>query len=576
MTNKLLEFSGYPSIDKPWLKYYDMKPEDLLYQEKTLFQYVWDNNKDRLDETVMMYFGKKISYRTFFDKVQQAAKAFRSFGIESGDMVTIMSMHTPETIYAFYGLNYIGAIANMVYMTLSAKEITDTIANTNSKILMILDVATDRIEAIKESLSIPIVLLSVDESMPVLIKGIYRLKTGQVNKELLEGILSYHSFLEKGEKQSELSPESDSSAMAVIVYTSGTTGEPKGACLSNKAMNDLAVQDVNGLIKFQRGMTCLMILPPFIGFGITHIHILISSGIVSIIQINLESKAIADSLFKYKPYVFMTGPAFVSGIIEHKDSDLTGLKYCIGGGGAITEQQEQAINDKLRRCHSQAVYSNGYGMTEASSVLSTNVNEISKPGSVGIPFLDTIVKAVDLDTGNELSYNRIGELWFSSPNLMMGYYKNQKSTDETIVVDENGRRWLRTGDLGCVDEDGFVYIKGRIKRIYITRGSDGLAYKLFPQRIEETLMDMSIVSSCGVIVKEDEARMNIAIAYVELSDMNKLPNKREEVCTQLKEHAIKELAEHMVPVDIRIVDDMPKTPSGKIDYRALEDMDAMA
>ncbi|MBO6155158.1 MAG: acyl--CoA ligase [Lachnospiraceae bacterium] len=561
------ELTGYPSIDKPWLKYYDKWPEDIVYLKKTLYQFVWDNNKDYLDDIVFLYFDKKINYRTFFENVDKVAKALVASGVKAGDIVTIMSMHTPETIYTIYGLNYIGAVANLVYPSLSAKELSQTIEKTSSRMLFILDGVLQKNPNVLEQVKVPVIILPVDGSMP----GLLRLRYGLKNKtNKVEGSYSFKDFLARGKAIGKVDVTSDSEAMAVIVYTSGTTGEPKGVCLSNDNLNALATQDYNGVMEFERQKNCLFILPPFIGFGITQLHILASAGICLILQIALESDLIIEKLFEYQPYVFMTGPALTSSFVAHEAKDLSALKYFIGGGGSISNEQQDAIDKKLIECNSKACYSNGYGMTEAASLLCASANTISKKGSVGIPFIGTNIKVIHQETGCEQRIGEVGELWFSTPNLMQRYLNCEFDTDEVIKKDDSGTRWLRTGDLGYVDEDGFVFIKGRLKRIFITKGKDDMVYKLFPQHIEETLLKMQEVLECGVIVREDAVRMNIAIAYVTLKGNEAIDKSKE--TEKIMSFAKAELADHMVPVAIHIIEKMPTTPSGKIDYRALEEL----
>lgn len=366
----------------------------------------------------------------------------------------------------------------------------------------------------------------------------------------------------------------DSTTTAVIVYTSGTTGEPKGVMLSNDSLNCLATQDYNGLLDFQRGKNSLLILPPFIGFGISMLHVQLGAGIKSILQIVLEPEDIYKSLFRYKPYCYMTGPALIENLLSHRPSDLSPLKYFLSGGGHVTEEQIFKVNTFLTECGTKANFSNGYGMTEAGVVLCLACNEINKLGSVGIPFIDTNVKVVDIDSLEELKYDKIGELWFTCPNLMSGYYKNTKATNEVIFVDNTGTRWLRTGDLGHVDKDGFVFIDARIKRIYITRGKDNMAYKLFPQQMEEIIKRVDEVDECGVIVHEDKTRINVGVVFVLPKDpmIYKEISEKDKLCNKLFDFALSELPEHMQPTEIHIIDKMPITHSGKINYRELEKM----
>ena len=568
--------TGDPSVDKPWLKYYTKQPEDIEYSKKTLYQFVWDNNKKNLDDYVFRYFNKLITYRDFFRNIKNVVKALSKLGVKAGDNVTIMSIHTPETIYVVYGLNYLGAVANNIYPNVSENELQHIIANTESKALFVLDVILDKRPEIVKKITVPIIVLAVDESMQLPKKIGYRL-SGFSWKTLAHGVLKYKKFLRRG-YGCECSRQSmNPSSPAVIVYTSGTTGEPKGVILSNYCINALAIQDYSGLMHFERGKACLIIAPPFVGYGITQIHIMAGAGIVSILQVDIQPDKVIKSLFRNNPYAFLTGPAFVPPFLEHSDGNLKNLKYFISGGGFLTEQQINEVNSKLKKCGSSARLSNGYGMTEAASLLCTSANEISKMGSVGIPLLDTNVRIVNCDTNENMCFGEMGELFFSAPNIMDGYLKNEQATNEVIVTDATGVKWLKTGDLGTVDDDGFVFVKGRLKRMYDVRGKDGIISKMYPQGIEDVVKSVEGVKECGVIVREDTERMHVTIAFVSLKNNSVLDSS---VAFEMKEiiHSYAEvnLPELWIPQTIHIVEKMPVTPSGKIDYTSLEKMfDAM-
>ncbi|MBR1440021.1 MAG: acyl--CoA ligase [Lachnospiraceae bacterium] len=527
----------------------------------TLYEYLWENNKDYLHGTALKYFGKCITYGTLFEKSKKAANAFLNMGIKQGDIVTIMSMQTPETIYTIYGLNYIGAVSNLVYMTLTENEILDTIETTASKALFVMEPVLDKVEKVCDKITVPVVVLPVSGTMPFYMRALYNLKNGRQSKNAW---MPFKDFLSKVSSDVVPVQFKEHDSMAVIVYTSGTTGEPKGVCLSNDGINALVYQDMNGLVEFERGKECLFLLPPFVGFGITNLHMILCGGVTLILQIVHEPEAIVTAFFRTKPYCFLTGPVLMDEISAHEPGKLQNVRYFIGGGGSITSAQEERINTLLKKSGSSARYSNGYGMTEAGSVLCYNINEVYKAGSVGIPFLKTTVKVVD-DDGNELPYGKTGELLFDGDSLMMGYFDNTSATEEVIVYDEKGKRWLKTGDLGYVDEDGFVFLEGRKKRIYITMLEDGYVYKLFPQRIEELISALNGINACGVVVRKDEKRINepVLFASIENYEESNVEAKTEEI----KQAAGDGLPRHMRPVEIKIIKKMPMTASGKIDYR---------
>lgn len=562
-TDRQTGLTGYPSIDKPWLKYYSEKAINAPLPTCTMYQYIWENNKDHLSDVALRYYGTEITYRNLFENIIKAASAFYAMGIRAGDIVTIMSMNTPETIYAIYALNYLGAVANMVYMTLVEKEILQTLENTSSKMFLVLDVTLPRIKKIKDSVKIPIVVMGVDNSMPIHMKLGYQM----MNRFPKYSFRKWKSFLSMGKEKPPMAD--DHAAPAAIVYTSGTTGEPKGVVLSSDSFNTVIKMCNDSGKDYVRGETGLLILPPFFGFGISMLHLCINYGVNSNLWIELTSDAIAKAFQKEKPNRFVGGPAIIDGFLKNVHGDLSYITDFTGGGGALAPEKEEELNAFLSQHGSDVKYTTGYGMTEFASVVCMQQKKSYKKGTLGIPVVHANVKVVNSDTKEELHYDEIGELWFSTPSMMTEYYLNPKETDEILEIDGNGNHWLRTGDLGFVDKDGFVHFSGRIKRIYITTGKDGNTInKIFPQRIEECLERNPLVENCGVCCLPDPVQTNISIAFVTL----KCNSEKTSVVNELLDYICKELPEHHWPKDIYVIENMPITPSGKIDYRILEEI----
>ena len=557
------KLTGYPSIDKPWLKYYSEEAIHAPLPEMTMYQYIWENNKDFLSDVALQYYGTKITYGKLFENIKKTANAFYAMGVRAGDIVTIMSMHTPETIYAIYGLNYIGAVANMVYMTLTDQEILSVVKHTDSKLLLVLEAALDRVEKIKERIGIPVVILTISDSMSFLTKFAYELKV----KNRQTGYRKWKAFI--GNASTDVPVASNHIAPAVIVYSSGTTGAPKGIVLNNDALCSIAAQCALSGKQYQRGDSFLNILPPFIGFGISMMHLAIASGFISYLWIDLIPDKIVKAYNQFKPMRFVAGPALVDALIDNIQGDLKSIKELTGGGGATPIEKQEQLNGVLRSHGSNVKYTEGYGMTESGSVVCMQQNHIYKQGSVGIPLLKVNMKVIDVDSERECHFEEEGELCFATPSMMSCYFKNEPETKKALFEDEDNKeiRWLHTGDLGYIDEDGFVFITGRIKRIFITRDASGTAYKLFPQKIEENLCQHAFVESCGVVVHEDPERMHTCSCFVVLK---KDVAKNESIIAALWEHIKTGLSQHEQPVSLTILDSMPTTPSGKIDYRALE------
>ena len=299
------------------------------------------------------------------------------------------------------------------------------------------------------------------------------------------------------------------------------------------------------------------------------LHLCINYGINSKLWIELTPDAIANAYQKEKPNRFVGGPAIVDGFLKHVHGNLSYIIEFSGGGGALAAEKEEALNFFLSQNGSDVKYTTGYGMTEFASAVCMQQKNCYKKDTLGIPLIHTNIKVVDSDTNKELKYNETGELWVSTPAMMTEYFRNPKETDKVLKTDDNGVRWLRTGDLGYVDEDGFVHFMGRIKRIYITTGKNGNTInKIFPQRIEECLESNPFVESCGVCCLPDPIQTNISVAFVTL----KKGSEKHVVVNMLLDFLYKELPEHHWPKVIHVIEKMPITPSGKIDYRVLEKM----
>ncbi len=563
--------TGYPSIDKPWLKYYSDEEINTPLPTGTMYSYIFKKNQDNLDRVALNYYGTNINYREFFDHISNVASALERPGVKAGDIVTVCMINSPETIYLLFALNKIGAVANMVYGGSSPEELRKYIVDTKSSVVFTLDMFQDRIlESIHDTLVKTVVVASMTQSMSM---------TNRIGAALLKGarpaqlpkdsrFITWKQFLSRSDGNS--STFEGGEAPALITYTGGTTGGSKGVLLSNNAILAVAEQYIIGEQELRRESTWIQLLPLFIAYGVTcSLLIPLSVGMTLIVRIPM-SDSIAELCEKFRPNHIMYSPVFWESFArEDKPLNLSYLIAPITGGDILRPNIETKVNDYLRKCSSPYLLMNGYGMTEVGAAVSCNYRHIYEFNSVGAPFLKTVISAFDVDTGKELTYGEEGEICIHTPSMMIGYLNAPEETANIIRLHEDGLRWIHSGDLGYVTEDGFVHISGRLKR-YMLYIQDGIAKKIFSLDIEKALLAHLDVENCAAVPIESKEFNQVSVAFLIL----KKGATPETVERELREFAEEKLAPPYRPVKYYFVEKFPLTKVGKVDYRALEQMAA--
>ena len=564
--------TGYPSIDRPWLKFYTEEAIKTPLPECTIYERITNCNADNLGRIALNYYGNNYTYKAFFDAIDQAASALESLGVRQNDIVTVCMINTPETIVLMFALNKIGAIANMVYGADAPAEIKRNINNAGSAYVFVLDIFQEKILSILGDTQVKkVIAANLVQGMSLANRiGAAVLKKMKPLPVPNDGrFMSWKQFLKLGNGKSSTSH--DPEAPAFITYTGGTTGGSKGVLLSNKAVIAVAQQYIIGERNLSRKSKWIQVLPLFIAYGVTcSLMIPLTVGMTLIVRIPMAD-SITQLCKKFKPNHVMYGPAFWEAFADDDEElDLSYFISPISGGDTLSEKVERKINAYIEKCGSPYKLMNGYGMTEVGAAVSVNYRHAYEFGSVGAPFVKDIVSAFDVETGEELPIGQEGEICINAPSTMIGYLNDPEETDNILRRHKDGLLWVHSGDLGYISENGFIHISGRLKR-YMLCIANGVQKKVFSLDIEKVLLKHPEVEKCAVVPIDDETVNQAPIAFIVLSDLNADQSAAE---AALSEYAEQNLEPVCRPRKYFFVPKYPLTKVGKVDYRALERMAA--
>ena len=561
----------YPSIDKPWMKHLSKRAKGLQVPEGTMFDLIYENNKDYPNELALKYMDIQVTFAEMWEKIDEVVKSLNAFGVREGEIITIAMPNTPEFVYLAYAINRVGAVMNIIHPLPGKEELLGYLEEAQSRYFFMFDGTYAIIKDDLKNTSVEkAIVVSPAYSLAPIKRKLYQLaKFPKLDKTMC---IDWKAFLKNGVNSPATTGKTDSDAMAVISHTGGTTGEPKGVMLTNRAMNSVAYQVWQTFdLADRRQLTILVVLPPFVNYSFVNgIHEGLTMGDTLALLPEFKPEDFADYYKQYKPNVINSIPQYCLAMLNDpklKDMDLSELKYVVAGGEAMDATAEAELNAFLKDHGADMQVTKGYGCTEFTSVVTFTYPEVNFLHSVGIPFPFVNVKIVDPDTNEELPCGERGELCVTGPGLMLGYYNNPEATDNIVKVHADGQRWLHMGDLGFVDEDGIVYITGRIKRISMTKGDDGNVTKMFPDRIENVVNKCEDVNASCVIGVKDDERIHYPKAYIELKDVTM---DKDLVRENILEICRKKLPNYQVPVEIEFMSELPRTERGKIDYKALD------
>ena len=571
---KLFNFLGFKTKPKaPWQKYYKKSDMNITPPNKSIYRFFKDNaEENNYDNNIAItYFNTKKTYKEFQKEINIAAKAFKSQGIRKNDVVTILSANIPEALISFYALNKIGAIVNILHPLLSENEIKQALNNYSTVMLLAMDICYNKIKKIIEQTNVyKVIIISAKDSMDIITKIAYELKEGyKIEKPLKNELYIYwKDFYQKGNNWEGKNVEESGyrDTPAVILQSGGSTGTPKGIVLSNGNFNSATKAATKAYPDLCKEDKILGILPIFHGLGLeVGINDAFYVGAEVVLIPAFKAKDFAKLLKKHKPTVLLGVPTLFEALEKNekmKNISLAQLKYVIGGGDTLNKNRVIKINNFLHAHGAKTNLIQGYGMTEAVAAVSVDLKYASHPGTIGIPWPGIYIKIVKPETEEEVPYGTDGEICISGPVVMLGYYNNEKETNNALHLHKDGNIWLHSQDIGSMDKDGFISYKQRIKRMIVTSG-----YNVYPSQIEEVLESHQAVMDATVIGIPHPYKIEVGKAYIAL---NKGYTNKEEIKNELLELCKKNLAYYAIPKEWEFRKTLPKTIVGKVDFKKLQ------
>lgn len=550
----------------------DMTPVSHPYPETTMFGALKQAAERFPTAPAFDFMGKITSFSTMIQKMEMAAGAFYQAGIRKNDVVTICMPNTPQAVICLYALNRIGAIANMVHPLSSQKNITFYLDYSESKMILTLDQFYPKVrDAAKEAKrDVKLIIARIQEELkPVLALG-YKLTQGKANLKYPEkgqGVV-WSDFIKSG-RGVKLPPiEYDKNKTAVILYSGGTSGTPKGICLSDFNFNALGMQvaEIAGC-NLTVGCKFLSVMPIFHGFGLgIGIHTVLENGAQCILIPQFTKESYAKAVLKKKPNFIAGVPTLYEALLKvdvFEGADLSFLVGVFSGGDSLSPELKKRADKFFKEHNASVQIREGYGLTECVTASCVTPVDRAKEGSIGLPLRDMIYKIVEPGTFNELPIGEAGEIILTGPTLMLGYMKAEEENEKTMRKDENGTTWLFTGDMGCMDEEGFIYFKQRIKRMIVSSG-----YNVYPSQIEKVLdKHPDIDYSCAIGVK-DPYKMQKVRAYIVLNEgVPETEEEKQKILAYCKEY----LDVYARPKQIVFRKELPRTLVGKVAYHVLEE-----
>ncbi len=553
---------------RPWLAFYGNIPGSIDYPDKTMYELVAEAGALYPSHIAYDFMGTRSTYAKLVTDIDRTADALLTHGVKKPDSVTVSLPNCPQAVILFYALNKIGARACMIHPLSAPAEIAFYIRETGSTWAVTLDAFYPRFAEILDGSGIRrILVVRIDDYLSPLKKIGFFIASGRKIKKLPADvhILQWKDFMgREPETRCEKTPLAPNEC-AVVLFSGGTSGAPKGILLTSANFNALALQ-IAPQGPLAAGDSILSILPMFHGFGLgVCIHAFLVGGGKCVLVPRFTAQTVAKLIEKERPQYMAGVPTLYESLLREKRMyriDLSCLKTAYAGGDKLPMSIKRRFDELIADRGGSAELLEGYGLTESVTACVVTPKGSYREGSVGIPIPDVLAKIVVPGTTDEAKPGEDGELCIAGPTVMLGYAKSPEDNANTLKVHPDGITWLHTGDLCSMDSDGFVYFKLRMKRIIKVSG-----ISVSPVQIEEVLDSHPDVALSCVIGVPDEHKITTLRAFVVLRDPAKAKTYKE---MELVEHCRKHLIKWSVPESIEFRDSLPLTRVGKVAFAELE------
>jgi long-chain acyl-CoA synthetase len=557
---------------RPWLKYYGNVPHEVNFPKISMYESVALAVSDFYDSIAYDFMGSKVTYLEFKKQIDQCANALAALGMEKGDRVTISMPTSPPGIVCFYAVNKLGGVASMIHPLSTESEIEFYCKVSKSRFALTMDMWLNTFAPAARRAGVEKLLIcKMQDYLPAHLAKLYWLKAGRKNPPIPQNdpmIVDWKRWVLKTAHPQALRAQVDADDLAVILYSGGTTGTPKGIMLSNYNFVSEGLMCANWVGMNPEYADVLAMLPIFHGFGLgVCVNTALSNG-GKCILVPMFDADLAAKMIKKRPNFIIGVPTLYEALSKSdkfNKSDLSCLYACFSGADTLPRVLKERFESIVQRQGGKGVrLLEGYGLTEAVTAIMAMPMSEYREGSIGIPFPNMLAKIVKKGTIEEAPVGEEGEICLHGPAVMMGYLDQPEETADVLKKHHDGRIWLHTGDIATMDKDGFFYFKLREKRMIKSSGMN-----VYPAQVEGHLYKHDAVSECCVIGVPDIEQVERVKAFVVLKDEFK-SKAGKELEKELITFCRKDLIKWSCPREVEFIDEIPKTKVGKIAFTELE------